>query len=68
LAIDSLKELFLEVLLENKKLRIFSVLVQQKEEPSDDDLAQYYYEHRMKELYQAYIRVRGDFFVMLMNL
>jgi len=57
LAIDSLKELFLEVLLENKKLNIFSSLVQKKETPTDDELVQFYYEHRMKELYQAYIRV-----------
>jgi len=57
LAIDSLKELFLEFLLENKKLNFFSVLVQQKETPTDDELIQFYFEHRMKELYSAYIRI-----------
>jgi len=57
LALDSLKELFLEVLLENKKLNMFSISVQKYNDATDDELVEAYKEHRMKELYQAYIKI-----------
>jgi len=57
LALDTLKELFLETLLESKKLNIFSVSIQQYNDPKDDELVECYREHRLKELYQAYIKV-----------
>jgi len=38
---------------------MFSISVQKYNDATDDELVEAYKEHRMKELYQAYIKVIG---------
>ena len=56
----ALKELFIEVLLPKRKLNTFIDFVKQNQgngKLRDDQLSDAYVEHRVKELYRAYLNI-----------
>jgi hypothetical protein len=57
MAIDTLKELFLDKLLPKKKLNQFSACLKGVQKPSDEQLINAYVEHRIRELYLVYLQV-----------
>ena len=52
-----MKELFLEVLLPKRKLNNFATSLKLSPNPNDDQLCEFFFEHRLKELYQVYLQV-----------